>query len=112
MIDDMVRELGYRVVAEAGSIEAAYPLAKSARLDCAILDINLAGENIGPVAEILEKRNLPFLFASGYETTGLPHPFRDRPVLRKPFMAEDLGRAVDALLAPLAATCSSVPQTF
>jgi len=67
----MVGELGHGVVAEAGGIEAAEQLAHSAQFDFAILDINIAGRNIFPVAQILEGRRLPFLFASGYGTTGL-----------------------------------------
>lgn len=97
MIAEMVHELGHRVVAEAGSLEDAHPLAQSAQFDLGILDINLAGQNILPIAHILEKRSVPFLFASGYGTAGLPHPFRERPVLRKPFMVGELGRAIDAL---------------
>ena len=65
MIADMVEELGHRVVAEAGNIQDAEPLAQSAQFDLAILDINLAGENIFPIAQILERRRMPFLFASG-----------------------------------------------
>jgi hypothetical protein len=40
-------------------------------------------------------RSLPFLFASGYGTTGLLHPFQDRPVLRKPFLIGELHRAIE-----------------
>lgn len=101
MVADMVGELGHRVVAEAGNIEAAAQLARSARFDFAILDINIDGRNILPVAEIIENRNLPFLFCSGYGTTGLLDPFRQRPVLRKPFLAGELGRAIDGLFASL-----------
>lgn len=97
MIADMVGELGHHVVAEAGSIEAAEQLAQSGHFDFAILDINIAGRNIFPIAQIVESRSLPFLFASGYGTAGLLDPFRERPVLRKPFMTGELGRAIDAL---------------
>ena len=95
----MVGELGHRVVAEAGSIETAEQLAQSAQFDFAILEINIDGRNILPVAQIIEKRSLPFLFTSGYGTTGLLDPFQERPVLRKPFLIMDLGRAIDTLLA-------------
>lgn len=100
MIADMVVELGHRVVAEAGSIEAAEPFARSAQFDLAILDINLAGKNIFSVARIIDNRSLPFLFASGYGTTGLPEPFRERTVLKKPFLIVELGRAIDLVFAP------------
>ena len=87
------------MVAEAGSIETAEQLAQSAQFDFAILEINIDGRNILPVAQIIEKRGLPFLFTSGYGTTGLLDPLQERPVLRKPFLIMDLGRAIDTLLA-------------
>jgi len=99
MVAEMVAELGHRVVAEAGSIREATSLAQSAQFDVAILDINVAGQSILPVAEILKLRNLPFIFASGYATAGLPDKFGQRPALRKPFLVGELGRAIDALFS-------------
>ena len=78
MVAGMVEELGHRVVAAAGSIKEANALAQSAQFDVAILDINIAGQTIFPIAEILKIRNLPFIFASGYGTTGLPDTFSER----------------------------------
>jgi CheY-like chemotaxis protein len=99
MIADMIEELGHRVVAEAGNLSDAARLATTARFDLAILDININGDDILPVVEIIERRNLPFLFASGYGTSGLPAPFRNRTVLRKPFMVEQLREAIEAVAA-------------
>jgi hypothetical protein len=56
------------------------------------------GLNIRPIAEIIEKRGLPFLFVTGYGPAGLPEPFRERPVLSKPCMIENLQQAIDRLL--------------
>ena len=99
MIAEMVAELGHRVVAEAGSIKDAAPLAQRAQFDVTILDINVAGQSILTIAEILKRRNLPFIFASGYATAGLPDTLGQRPALRKPFMVGELGRAIDALFS-------------
>jgi CheY-like chemotaxis protein len=66
MTADMLEELGYRVVAEAGTVRAAEPLARTVEFDLAILDINVGGTNIAPIAEILAARGLPFIFVSGY----------------------------------------------
>jgi CheY-like chemotaxis protein len=98
MISEMVEELGHIVVAEAGSIEAARQLAETAAFDLAILDINIDGLNIQPIAEIIEKRGLPFLFVSGYGVKGLPEPFRTRPVLDKPCFLEQLKQEIELLL--------------
>lgn len=100
MIAGMVEELGHRVVAEAGSIEAAQPIAESFQFDLAILDVNVGGELILPIVRALERRKLPFLFASGYETTGLPDGYRSCLMLRKPFITEQLGRAIETIFPP------------
>jgi len=99
MLADMVEELGHRVVAEAGNVETGRELAQSASFDLALLDINLDGYSVAPVAEVIEKRGLPFLFVSGYGLAGLPQAFRERPVLQKPFLISKLNDAIGALIA-------------
>ena len=59
MLVEMIEELGHRVVAEAGNIQDAQVLAETAIFDLAILDINIAGSSIVPVAEIIDRRGLP-----------------------------------------------------
>jgi CheY-like chemotaxis protein len=61
MLAEMVEELGHRVVAEAGDMVAGQALAETAIFDLAILDINIAGDMITPIAEIIDRRGLPFL---------------------------------------------------
>jgi CheY-like chemotaxis protein len=97
MIAGMVEELGHTVVAEAGNINDALALARTANFEIAILDINVGGERIEPVAEIVAGRRLPFMFASGYGAAGAPQKFRDRPILQKPFLVERLGKAIEGL---------------
>jgi CheY-like chemotaxis protein len=75
MLADMVEELGHRVAAEAGNIQDAQVLAETAVFDLAILDINIAGSSIVPVAEIIDRRGLPFLFISGYGAAARPEAF-------------------------------------
>jgi CheY-like chemotaxis protein len=96
MVSGMIEELGHTVAAEAGNIADALNLAQSADFRVAILDINLAGHRIDPVAEIIERRGLPFIFSSGYGAKGLPAKFYDRPVLQKPFLIERLVEAIEA----------------
>lgn len=57
MIVEMLEELGHRVVAEAGSIEAAEPLARTSAFDLAVFDISVAGFNISLIAEIVAARS-------------------------------------------------------
>ena len=72
LVADMIEELGHRVVAEAGNIQEALVLAETAVFDLAILDINIGGSSIVPVAEIVDRRGLPFIFMSGYGSGGRP----------------------------------------
>lgn len=88
MVAGMVEGLGHTVVAEAGNIGDALKLAQTADFEIAILDINVGGNRIEPVAEIISDRCLPFIFASGYGTAGMPEKFRDRTVLQKLCLSE------------------------
>ncbi len=63
MVADMLEELGFSVAAEAGEINEAIRLAQSAEFDLAILDVNVNGKVISPVAELITARNRPFIFA-------------------------------------------------
>ena len=103
MAADMLEELGYRVAAEAGEIAEALKLAQSTDYDFAILDVNVNGKVISPVADLIKARNRPFIFATGYGSSGLPEEYRDRPALQKPFQLETLARMIDSTLKDAAA---------
>src|SRR3981081_1448287 len=76
MVADMLEELGYRVAAEAGEINEAIRLAQTAEFDLAILDVNVNGKVISPVADLIDARKLPFIFATGYGSSLPPHNIR------------------------------------
>ena len=98
MVADMLEELGYTVAAEAGEIGEAIRLAQSTYFDLAILDVNVNGRVISPVADLIKARNRPFIFATGYGFSGLPEQYRDRPALQKPFQLETLGKMIETAL--------------
>ena len=98
MVADMLDELGYSVAAEAGEINEAIKIAQSTEFDIAILDVNVNGKVITPVAELITARNRPFIFATGYGSSGLPPEFRDRPALQKPFQLETLAQVIAATM--------------
>ena len=98
MVADMLEELGYSVAAEAGEISEALRLVQSTDFDLAILDVNVNGKMISPVAELIKARNRPFIFATGYGSQGLPEEYRDRPALQKPFQIETLGKMIEGAL--------------
>ncbi len=98
LLEDMLGELGYTVAAEAARIEEALEAAKNADFDIAILDVNLNGKPISPVADALVARGMPFVFATGYGERGLPEPYRDRPTLKKPFQMDGLKQMLQTAL--------------
>jgi len=98
LLEDMLDELGYGVAAAVSTISEARQLATNGEFNAAILDVNLDGEEIYPVADILAKRGLPFVFVTGYGERSLPEPYRGRPALQKPFQAEQLKSTLAGLL--------------
>src|SRR4030081_3668082 len=103
MVADMLEELGYSVAAEAGEINEAIRLAQSPEFDLALLDTAVSGKGISPAADLIQTRNRPFIFATGYGSSGLPEEYRDRPALQKPFQLETLARMIDSTLKDAAA---------
>ena len=97
MVADMLDELGYSVAAEAGEINEAIKLAQSTEFDIAILDVNVNGKMISPVAELIRAREIPIIFATGYGSESLPEEFRDFPALQKPYRLETLAAAIDEM---------------
>jgi CheY-like chemotaxis protein len=98
LLEDMLKDLGYTIAAEAGRMDEALHAAKTADIDVAILDVDLGGQPISPVADALVARGTPFVFATGYGERGLPEPYRDRPTLKKPFQIDGLARILQAAL--------------
>jgi CheY-like chemotaxis protein len=90
LLEDMLLDFGCVVVGPAARLATALDTVQRERLDLAILDVNVAGEPIYPVAEALLERSVPFVFSTGYGSAGIKDAFRDRPVLQKPFAQHDL----------------------
>jgi CheY-like chemotaxis protein len=90
LLEDMLTELGYTITVAATRLDEALDAARNADFDIAILDVNINGEPILPVADALAARRMPFVFATGYGEQGLPDIYRDRPTLKKPFQLNSL----------------------
>ena len=99
LVEDMLSDLGCTVVGPAAELEEAMTLAQSADIDLALLDVNLGGRPIFPVADALKARGVPFAFASGYGEAGLSEDHRGAAVLQKPFREADLAKALRGLVA-------------
>ena len=92
LIEGMLEELGCEVAASVVTLAEALAAATDKSFDFAVLDVNLAGELVFPVAELLQRRQLPFLFSTGYGRTGVPAIFMGYEVLNKPFGIDELKR--------------------
>jgi CheY-like chemotaxis protein len=99
LLEGMLADLGHSVAAEAGDLGQAMELAKQGEFDLAVLDVNLNGNSVTPVVEILVERGVPFIFASGYGQRGLPAAYRAAPILQKPFQVDALEQAILAVAA-------------
>lgn len=99
LIEDMLDDLGCKVIGPASRLEEAIDLANSTEIDCAVLDVNLGGQPIFPLADILRAKGHPFAFATGYGDAGLREADRGSPVLQKPFREGDLARVLGELRA-------------
>ena len=99
LIEDMLTDLGCTIVGPASRLDEALQLAGEAELDCAVLDVNLGGQPIFPLADLLRAKGAPFAFATGYGDAGLRDVDKGSPVLQKPFREADLARVLGELSA-------------
>lgn len=100
VLEDMIVELGGSVVCVADRLHEALSAAADLEIDVdvAVLDLTLAGQSALAVAERLDQRGVPFAFATGAASP--PADWKDRPLIRKPFMVADVARALSQALTP------------
>ncbi len=98
LVEDILSNAGYRVIKAARVDRALDLVAGDDAFDAALLDINLNGVEVFPVASRLRELGVPFVFASGYGREGLPPEFKDCPILQKPYLPDALRDAIKSLL--------------
>src|SRR3712207_5670272 len=101
LADDMaqvLRKYGAQVVGPVPSSEKALALLAEEPVDAAILDINLKGQMVFPVADALREQGVPFVFATGYDESAVPEAYKDVPRWEKPFRPNDLAKALPGLV--------------
>ena len=99
LLEEELLALGFTIVGPFTSVATAIEAARREQFDFAILDINLGGEMVFPLADELSARGVPFLFVSGYGEMNRPERHRGTPCLAKPYEQTGLVRAIDLLLA-------------
>jgi len=93
-IEAILRKGGWSVVGPVGTLERALETIARERLDAALLDVRINGHDAFAVADVLMKRNVPFIFVSGFTRKQIPPRYRDCAYIAKPFTP-------DAILALL-----------
>jgi CheY-like chemotaxis protein len=91
---------GAEIVGPAGTLEEALALVEAAAIDAALLDGNLHGKPVDEVAAALARRNVPFVFVTGYDAQSLPCAYAKTAILAKPFSPEQLLEAATQLVEP------------
>jgi CheY-like chemotaxis protein len=86
LLETILEDMGCIPVGPAATVEDGLAMAADPEpLDAALLDVNVAGHQIFPVAEALKARGVPFVFSTGYGEGGLPDAWRGHPTVQKPF---------------------------
>lgn len=98
MMRDILLEHGLFVVGPCCSLAETMSTLGATEIDCAVLDLNLAGESVHPAAELLLERGIPFLFVTGYGRESIDEKFSAVPVLQKPIIREGLEQQLHRIL--------------
>jgi CheY-like chemotaxis protein len=94
LMEELLEELGCKVACTATRVRKALEGLEGTSIEAAVLDVNVAGESVTPLVDALNKRQIPFIFASGYGAKGVDPRWADRPILQKPFTIEELEAAL------------------
>ncbi|CAM3031454.1 Response regulator [Sphingomonas antarctica] len=94
LAEDMLDMAGCTLAGIASTLAEGLAAAQSDDFDVAMLDVNLDGENSGPIADLLSERGKPFIFTTGYGSDGVPDRHDIRPVCAKPYLLADLHAAL------------------
>ena len=99
-LEMILEDLGCQVVGPAMRFDKALAMVDDGvKADAAILDVNVAGREVFPLAEKLGELGIPMVFATGYDQTGFPEKWSASPAVRKPYTLEDVEKALKQALA-------------
>ncbi|MDI1326641.1 MAG: response regulator [Brevundimonas sp.] len=85
LLETILEDMGCTPVGPAANVDDGLTMATDEPLDAALLDVNVAGRQVFPVAEALKARGVPFVFSTGYGEGGLPEEWRGQATIQKPF---------------------------
>ncbi|NBW08555.1 MAG: response regulator [Caulobacteraceae bacterium] len=95
LLETILEDMGCTPLGPISTVEEALKVvAGDAPFDGALLDVNVAGKEVFPVAAALKERGVPFVFSTGYGEGGLPEEWRGQPTLQKPFTEDAVQHAL------------------
>ena len=101
LLETILADLGCEVIGPESNVDDGLQAASSTpNLDAALLDVNVAGREVFPVAEALLARDVPVVFSTGYGESGLPEQWRGRPTIQKPFTESTIRDALLRAIVP------------
>ena len=100
----IVERAGHSVVGSAETVATTRTVLAQQEVDLALLDINLRGELVFPIADYLEAIGLPYIFVTGNSPSSLPVEYQHRPMVQKPYNSELLLALIEEQLAPAGVT--------
>ena len=103
MLEDFILSLGHEVCGNCDSVKAALEQIEQGNFDLAILDVNLKGESVWPVAAALRDKGTPFVLATGGHVDPPPPEFRNVPMIEKPYTIDRVTPIIDAALGQTSA---------
>jgi len=98
MLEDFLLSLGHEVSGSCDSVSSALEAVNKGAFDLAILDVNLKGENVWPVATALREKGTPFVLASGGHVDPPPPEFKNAPMIEKPYTIDRVTPIIEAAL--------------
>jgi PAS domain S-box-containing protein len=84
VVTESLTTLGCSVVGPFSRCSDAIASIEADEIDAAILDVNLDGEMVYPLADLLTQRGVPFIFVTGYGAESIDERFTHVPVIQKP----------------------------
>jgi DNA-binding response OmpR family regulator len=99
MLEDFLESLGHAISATCDTVKCALDEVDKGGFELAILDVNLKGENVWPVATRLREKNVPFVIATGGHVDPPPPEFNDAPVIEKPYTVDRVTPVIEAAFA-------------
>jgi CheY-like chemotaxis protein len=91
MLEDMLADFGCILAGTAATVgEALAAVEAATEIDAAILDVNLGGEKVFPVADILVGRDVPIVFSTAYGPADIAERYPQARIIHKPYRPEDL----------------------